>query len=68
MKRSLHRTAIVAAALALAACAVPGDAFAPRAPIASDLVAHGYPVYPSFDRASMALSRVADYWANRIER
>ncbi|OLC74898.1 MAG: hypothetical protein AUI57_07620 [Candidatus Rokubacteria bacterium 13_1_40CM_2_68_8] len=29
----------MAAALALAACAVPGDAFAPRAPVSSDLAA-----------------------------
>jgi acyl-CoA synthetase (NDP forming) len=34
----------------------------------SDLVAHGYPVYPSFDRAARALSRVTDYWANRVDR
>src|SRR3989441_10400009 len=39
MQSSLHRPAIVAAALALAACAVPGDAFAPRAPVSSDLAA-----------------------------
>jgi len=39
MQRSLHSTAIVAAALGLAACAAPGDAFAPRAPISSDLAA-----------------------------
>src|SRR5207247_1880129 len=39
MQHSLHYTAIVAAALGLAACAAPGDAFAPRAPISSDLAA-----------------------------
>src|SRR5881296_2930708 len=39
MQRSLHRTAIPAAALALAACAAPGDAFAPRAAISSDRAA-----------------------------
>ena len=39
MQRSLHHTAIGAAAFALAACAAPGDAFAPRAPISSDLAA-----------------------------
>src|SRR5437899_12109812 len=36
MQHSLHYTAIVAAALGLAACAAPGDAFAPRAAISSD--------------------------------
>src|SRR5439155_15019878 len=36
MQRSLHSTAVVAAALGLAACAAPGDAFAPRAAISSD--------------------------------
>src|SRR3989442_433384 len=37
MSRSLHSTTIVvAAALALAACAAPGDGFAPRAAISSD--------------------------------
>ena len=39
MQRSLHYTAVVAAALGLAACAAPGDAFAPRAPISSDRAA-----------------------------
>src|SRR2546428_12285236 len=39
MQSSLHRPAIVAAALALAACAVPGDACAPRAPVSSGLAA-----------------------------
>ena len=39
MQHSLHYTAIVAAALGLAACAAPGDAFAPRAAISSDLAA-----------------------------
>ena len=36
MQRSLHCTAVVAAALGLSACAAPGDAFAPRAAISSD--------------------------------
>jgi len=39
MQHSLHYTAIVAAALGLAACAAPGDAFAPRAGISSDRAA-----------------------------
>ena len=39
MQRSLHSTAIVAAALGLGACAAPGDGFAPRAAISSDLSA-----------------------------
>src|SRR3989449_6382542 len=39
MQRSLHSTAVVAAAPGLAACAAPGDAFAPRAAISSDLTA-----------------------------
>src|SRR5712692_7823880 len=39
MQHSLHYTAIVAAALGLAACAAQGDAFAPRAAISSDLSA-----------------------------
>src|SRR3989449_7848554 len=36
MQHSLHYTAIVAAALGLAACAAPEDAFAPRAAMSSD--------------------------------
>ena len=39
MQRSLHRPAILAAALGLSACAAPGDAFAPRAAISSDRAA-----------------------------
>ena len=39
MQRSLHYTAVVAAALGLAACAAPGDAFAPRAAMSSDRAA-----------------------------
>ena len=39
MQCSLHRPAIVAAALGLAACAAPGDGFAPRAALSSDLAA-----------------------------
>ena len=39
MRRSLHSTAVVAAALGLAACAAPGDAFAPPAAIPSDRAA-----------------------------
>jgi hypothetical protein len=39
MQRSLHHPAIVAAALGLAACAAPGDAFAPRAAMSSDRTA-----------------------------
>src|SRR3989475_12777519 len=39
MQRSLHCTAVVAAALGLSACAAPGDAFAPRAAISSDRAA-----------------------------
>src|SRR5256712_4873616 len=39
MQRSLYSTALVAAALGLAACAAPGDAFAPRAAISSDRAA-----------------------------
>src|SRR5438270_12471368 len=39
MQRSLHYTAVVAAALGLAACAAPGDAFAPPAAISSDRAA-----------------------------
>ena len=39
MQRSLRSTAIAAAALVLAACAAPGDAFAPRAAISSDRTA-----------------------------
>ena len=39
MQHSLHYTAIVAAALGLAACAAPGDAFAPRAATSSDRAA-----------------------------
>src|SRR5438093_12667286 len=39
MQRSLRSTTVVAAALGLAACAAPGDGFAPRAAISSDLAA-----------------------------
>jgi len=39
MQRSLRSTAIAAAALVLAACAAPGDAFAPRAAMSSDRAA-----------------------------
>src|SRR6059036_2537447 len=39
MQRSLHRPAIVAAALGLSACAAPGDAFAPKVAISSDRAA-----------------------------
>src|SRR2546426_2976657 len=39
MQRSLHYTAVVAAAVGLAACVAPGDAFAPRAAISSDRAA-----------------------------
>src|SRR2546426_4180713 len=39
MQRSLHYTAMVAAALGLAACAAPGDAFAPHTTISSDRAA-----------------------------
>ena len=39
MQRSLHSTAIVAVALGIAACAAPGDAFAPGAAISSDRAA-----------------------------
>jgi len=39
MQRSLHYTAMVAAALGLAACAAPGDAFAPHTDISSDRAA-----------------------------
>src|SRR5437899_6415149 len=39
MQRSLHRPAILAAALGLGACAAPGDGFAPRAAISSDRAA-----------------------------
>src|SRR5213594_1307441 len=39
MQHSLHYTTVVAAALGLAACAAPGDGFAPRAAISSDLAA-----------------------------
>jgi len=39
MQHSLHYTAIVAAALGLAACAAPGDAFAPRAAMSGDRAA-----------------------------
>src|SRR3989454_620948 len=39
MQRSLHSTAIVAAALGLGACAARGDGFAPRAAISSDRAA-----------------------------
>ena len=39
MQRSLHCTAVVAAALGLSACATPGDAFAPRAAISSNRAA-----------------------------
>src|SRR5881409_3485614 len=39
MQRSLHSTAIAAAAVVLAACAAPGDAFAPRAAMSSDRAA-----------------------------
>src|SRR5438046_9726651 len=39
MQRSLQYTAVVAAALGLAACAAPGDAFAPPAAISSDRAA-----------------------------
>ena len=39
MQRSLRSTAIAAAALGLAACAAPGDAFAPRATMSSDRAA-----------------------------
>ena len=39
MHRSLHSTALLAAALGLTACAAPGDAFAPRAAISSDRAA-----------------------------
>ncbi len=36
MQRSLHSTAVVAAALGLAACAAPGDAFAPPTTLSAD--------------------------------
>lgn len=39
MQRSLHSTAVVAAALGLAACTAPRDAFAPRAAMSSDRAA-----------------------------
>src|SRR6059036_1638887 len=39
MQRSLRTTAIAAAALGLAACAAPGDAFAPPAAMSSDRAA-----------------------------
>jgi len=39
MQHSLHHAALVAAALGLAACSAPGDAFAPRAGISSDRAA-----------------------------
>jgi hypothetical protein len=39
MQRALHSTAVVVTALGLAACAAPGDAFAPRAAISSDRAA-----------------------------
>src|SRR5439155_22749289 len=39
MQRSLHYTAVVAAALGLAACAAAGDALAPPAAISSDRAA-----------------------------
>jgi len=39
MQRSLHRAAILAAALGISACAAPGDAFAPPAAISSDRAA-----------------------------
>ena len=39
MQRSLRSTTVVAAALGLAACAAPGDGFAPRAALSSDLAA-----------------------------
>ena len=39
MQRSLHRPAILAAALGLSACAAPGDAFAPKVAISSDRAA-----------------------------
>lgn len=39
MQRSLHSTAVVAVALGLAACAAPGDAFAPRTAMSSDRAA-----------------------------
>ena len=39
MQRSLQYTAVVAAALGLAACAAPGDAFAPHTAISSDRAA-----------------------------
>ena len=39
MQRSLHSAAVMAAALALAACAAPGDAFAPKVAISSDRAA-----------------------------
>src|SRR5438128_10839569 len=39
MQSSLHRPAIVAAALGLVACAAPGNAFSPRAAMSSDLAA-----------------------------
>jgi len=39
MQRSLHSTAVLAAALGLAACAAPEDAFAPQAVISSERAA-----------------------------
>ncbi len=39
MHRTLHSTALLAAALGLTACAAPGDVFAPRAAISSDRAA-----------------------------
>src|SRR5216117_3207366 len=39
MHRSLHSTALLAAALGLTACAAPGDAFAPHTAISSDRAA-----------------------------
>jgi len=39
MQHSLHYTALVAAAVGLAACGAPGDAFAPRAAMSSDRAA-----------------------------
>ncbi len=34
----------------------------------SALIARGYPVYPSFDRAAQAYARAARYWETRAER
>ena len=47
---------------------IPGSHLDAFAAVRAALVEHGYPVYPSFDRAARAYDRIERYYANRAER